>query len=671
MLIFQFSKPDHSHFVLSAEKEKGDFLAQIAAVYEAAKTELHDNGIAAENYLKRRGIELNTAITEGFGYVLNVGKDGRFFGKNAIIFPKYKLSANGEPYLSGIKWRYLGVASNADYKTGSYGEQGLLSFNALHAGAPCFVTEGELDYLSLRFLGFNAVCLGGTGGKNALLEYLRAKKTTINATLILALDGDKAGADAENELLSALKSTEFDGIKVLKNSFLNDKSEGGVQFNNAVAPLGCKDLNDFAQKGRYDSIEWRAKQLCEFCENTENLLEHTESAETPADAKTEGKGDLEEWQIMSAYDFKTERIRRFDELKNAPRYLTPFEQLNEFHGGGLKPKEMYVLGGTSGFGKSDFALQIAEHVADNGANVVYLTLEMPTEQCEARILSRRSYAKGEKFGRSVYWFTEGTMAEAYDRKLEPFESEERETYFAEFENGTGKRCFFIEGGFGRGTIEQLRNYLTRFCAENTPPLVVVDYLQILSCWRFLSANVSDKQIVDGVLQGLKSIANDFCVPMLLISAFSRANYDKPASLDAFKESGAIEYTADNAWIFDFGIVDATAEIQPKSVKEWIRAQCKNALAKAIGGAKKGDVKVTTASLRQQLINDFEESLAADRRVVMELRVEKNRNGKKWQAMRLFYHPKKHTFYENDPEQMPKPVETTEPNAPTETYAPAW
>lgn len=667
MLNFQFSKPDFSTYYLSANNESGDFLAQIAAVYEAAKTELRDNGIAAENYLKSRGIPLNTAITEGFGYVLNV------YGKSAIIFPKYKLNANGEPYLSGIKWRYLGVASNAENKTSSYGKQGLLGFNALHAAAPCFVTEGELDYLTLRFLGFNAVCLGGTSGTTALLEYLRAKKTTINATLILALDGDKAGVDAENKLFSALKTTEFDGIKVLKNSFLNDKSESSAQFSNAIAPLGCKDLNDFAQIQRYDSIEWRAKQLCEFCANTENLLEHTEPppAEKPAEKKTEGAGDLEEWPIINACDFKPERIRRFNELKNAPRYLTPFEQLNEFHGGGLKPKEMYVLGGTSGFGKSDFALQIAEHVADNGANVVYLTLEMPTEQCEARILSRRSYAKGEAFGRSVYWFTEGRMASNYDRMLEPFESEEREAYFAEFENGTGKKCFFIEGGFGRGTVEQLRNYLKRFCMENTPPLVVVDYLQILSCWRFLNANVSDKQIVDGVLQGLKRIANDFCVPMLLISAFSRANYDKPAGLDAFKESGAIEYTADDAWIFDFGVVDYTAETQPKSVKEWIRAQFKKALAKAIGGAKNGDVKVTTASLRQQLKNDFEENLAADRRVVMELRVEKNRNGKKWQAMRLFYHPKKHTFYENDPELAPEPLETTEPNALTEPNAPTW
>ena len=651
MFSFVFSKSDGSTYALNAENDGGkltdspEFKAQIAQIMQAAQSELNLNGLHAESYLQGRCITLNAAIAEGCGLVLNVGfqnlaenKPFRWHNRQALIFPKYHFDAKGEPYLSGVKWRYT---DNAKFKVGSYGKQGLFGWQSLCVDAPCFITEGEFDYLTLKILGFNAVCIGGTGGRGALLEYLRAHKSDVKATLILAFDCDKgengenAGAKAENDLMASLKTTEFDGVKVLNASFLNDAN--ATDIAQALADLGIKDLNDLAQKHRHELIKARALFLCDLCQKSENLILHDLPSELfEGDAKSDKKASvLAEWQIISAADFKDERLRRYVELANAPLYLTPFEELNKIHGGGLKPKELYVLGAASSFGKTDFVLQIAECVAQK-APVVFLNLEIPTEQCIARILSRRSFygADGEKNGRPIYWFTDASA-----RVKEPMlnESEWRENLFADFENGVGKNLFFVEGDFGRACVEQLDNYLTRFCECecHAAPLVIVDYLQILTCEKFLDGRASDKQVVDGVLQGLKHIANAHAVPLLLVSSFSRANYEKPAGLDAFKESGIIEYTADNAWILDVGCPEN------KPVVRYIAEQVK---------ARENETpKVTKAKIREELMAKFYAAKEKGETRILELRVPKNRNGIAGQSLQLFYDSQKHTFFDASPD----------------------
>lgn len=646
---------DGKRYALTADNGDGDltdspeFKAQLASIYAAAAGELNFNGLQAESYLTKRGVPLDVALTEGCGLALNVGienltKGTRFFWthRQALIFPKYSFDAQGAPYLSGIKWRY--TDDNAKHKVGSYGKQGLLGWQCLNTPAPCFITEGEFDYLTLKELGFNAVCLGGVGGRGVLLEYLRAHKDKVKATLIMAFDCDGAGVQAEKDLTAALKTTEFNGVKVLNASFLNAlllnlTDANATAFDAARVDLGAKDLNDFAQKRRFDLVEARAKYLSGLAAKSENLIVHDLPTELLDGESTEstdahsGKAKiLEEWQIISAFDFKDERMRRYVELANAPRYLMPFAELNECHGGGLKPKEMYVLGAPSGFGKTDFLLQIAEFVAQK-APVVFLNLEIPTEQCIARILSRRSFlAGGDQKGRNIYYFTDASAYGGEPMLNPPFENEWRESLFADFENGVGKNMYFVEGGFGRACVEQLNDYLTRFCENHAAPLVIVDYLQILACEKFLDGRASDKQIVDGVLQGLKHCANEHAVPLLLVSSFSRANYEKPAGLDAFKESGSIEYTADNAWILDVGCPES------KSVKEYI----KDKLAEK-------KPKVTAATIRADLASDYEKYKAEKRRRILELRVLKNRNGVCGKALQLFYDSRKHTFFENDPE----------------------
>lgn len=71
--------------------------------------------------------------------------------------------------------------------------------------------------------------------------------------------------------------------------------------------------------------------------------------------------------------------------------------------------------------------------------------------------------------------------------------------------------------------------------------MIIDYIQIIAPY---SERATDKQNIDKAVIELKRISRDFKVPIIGISSFNRANYNTPVTMEAFKESGAIEYSSD-------------------------------------------------------------------------------------------------------------------------------
>ena len=73
------------------------------------------------------------------------------------------------------------------------------------------------------------------------------------------------------------------------------------------------------------------------------------------------------------------------------------------------------------------------------------------------------------------------------------------------------------------------------------PVVIVDYLQIMAR---PDQHATDKQSVDQNTMELKRISRDFKTPVIAVSSVNRANYLTPIDFESFKESGAVEYSAD-------------------------------------------------------------------------------------------------------------------------------
>ena len=56
--------------------------------------------------------------------------------------------------------------------------------------------------------------------------------------------------------------------------------------------------------------------------------------------------------------------------------------------------------------------------------------------------------------------------------------------------------------------------------------------------------MTDKQNTDHAVKVLKQLARDESIAILAISSLNRANYSEKISMQAFQESGAIEYSSD-------------------------------------------------------------------------------------------------------------------------------
>ena len=104
-----------------------------------------------------------------------------------------------------------------------------------------------------------------------------------------------------------------------------------------------------------------------------------------------------------------------------------------------------------------------------------------------------------------------------------------------------KNIFIREGmgNVGADTIvEQVKEHIKK---KKKPPVVIVDYLQILMPH---SEKGTDKANTDYSILTLKRLSRDYKIPVIVISSFNRENYSNRVSMQAFKESGAIEYSAD-------------------------------------------------------------------------------------------------------------------------------
>ena len=101
---------------------------------------------------------------------------------------------------------------------------------------------------------------------------------------------------------------------------------------------------------------------------------------------------------------------------------------------------------------------------------------------------------------------------------------------------------YIKEGIGNIGVKKIREEVTQHIQfTGKSPVVIVDYMQILAPHN---ERATDKQNTDKAVLELKRISRDYKIPVIGISSFNRENYRMEVSMQAFKESGAIEYSSD-------------------------------------------------------------------------------------------------------------------------------
>ena len=204
---------------------------------------------------------------------------------------------------------------------------------------------------------------------------------------------------------------------------------------------------------------------------------------------------------------------------------------------------VYVLGALSSLGKTSFMLQLADNLAADGEHVLYFSMEQTAAELVSKSISRTLYQmKGAETASAI-----NIRRGRYDSGKQI--ADNPDPYNAavnEYTALVGEYLHIVETDFRATTVEGIRKQIADFIDghDGIRPVVIIDYLQILSCEN---DRLSDKQKVDFILETLKSTQKRYGLTMFLISSFNRTNYLSPVDFESFKESGSIEYTADVCW----------------------------------------------------------------------------------------------------------------------------
>ena len=387
-----------------------------------------------------------------------------------------------------------------------------------------FITEGELDALSIFQAGGFAASVGGGGGDSKLLEFLEKERCQGKSwKLILALDSDEAGKEHANKLAAKLKSL-------------------GFAFSTLEMAAKCKDPNEWLQTSpeTLKKAILKAKQWA----GSDSIRE---------EEKNLTQDSLVKYSAANA-------LKQFEKNISSGRYKptpTGLKAFDDMLGGGLYPG-LYVIAAATGFGKSTFCLQVADELASRGEDVVYFSLEMSQDELIARSLSRLTYLKArdkkcdKKCARTTRDILQQSIIARNDRQ---FIAEYNQVYsdaldaFARMAD----KLFYRDGSADRITITEVESFVGQLVESGRRPFVFIDYLQFL---KTDIQNLTDKQQADRVIEALKRLSTRYGITVVAISSINRQSYSSKAGLSALKESGQIEFTG-----------DAVLMIQPSEISD--------------------------------------------------------------------------------------------------------
>jgi replicative DNA helicase len=378
------------------------------------------------------------------------------------------------------------------------------------ARQPIFIVEGELDALSIIDVGGEAIGLGSLSYIKSFLFLLEKQRP--QQPLIISLDNEQEPekkAKVEKQVGELIAGIERLGIPCYRQ----DISAPHKDANEAL----MADREAFARVV-HSAIEKVQEEAAEALEAEKEAL------------RRESVGS-----ILPNF------INSIEESSKAVCYPTGFFALDNLIDGGLYAG-LYIIGAISSLGKTTFALQIGDNIAAAGHDVLVFSLEMARNELIAKSVSRNTLIKDfEQYGSTTHAKTTrgiltGTRYAGYSQQDKALIRDAIAAY------GEYAQNIYIMEGIGNIGIEEIRAKVQNHIrVMGKPPVVIIDYLQILAP---ADARATDKQNTDKAVLELKRMSRDYGIPVIGISSFNRDNYTAPVNMTSFKESGAIEYSSD-------------------------------------------------------------------------------------------------------------------------------
>lgn len=213
---------------------------------------------------------------------------------------------------------------------------------------------------------------------------------------------------------------------------------------------------------------------------------------------------------------------------------------------------LYVLGAISSLGKTTYITQLADQMASRGEHIIFFSLEQSRFELVAKSISRQTCILNPKEAKTSLSIMQNTdVADITIKAVEQYQPIAHNT-------------IIVEGNFNINVIS-IREYVEQYIAfTGIKPVVVLDYLQIL---RPINDRLTDKQQVDYNVTELKRISRDYDIPIFVICSFNRDNYTTTVDFTSFKESGAIEYSADVVMGLQLKVMEEIQEMKNPTISQ--------------------------------------------------------------------------------------------------------
>ena len=213
------------------------------------------------------------------------------------------------------------------------------------------------------------------------------------------------------------------------------------------------------------------------------------------------------------------------------------------------PPGMYCLAAINSAGKTAFSIQLGHQLAQQGESVIYVGYETTRLEVCSRILARLMKQLNPSSQFSAY---DIRMGQCID---EVYYQEARQHLIATNPN------FKVWSTPLTVTklLEKLQDYMSQH-PEEKPPIVVIDYLQIIPHTGDL------KRMIDEDLPKIKSFQQSTGTTFLIISSANRASYHSDMGVEAFKESGVIEFSADVIWVLQYSALSSISTLDNTRLK---------------------------------------------------------------------------------------------------------
>jgi replicative DNA helicase len=234
-------------------------------------------------------------------------------------------------------------------------------------------------------------------------------------------------------------------------------------------------------------------------------------------------GLLNPGQILQGYEGGISAF--LDPSKRIKGISTGFAKLDEMTGG-LHGGDLCIIAARPSMGKTALALNIAQHVALKlKQTVAIFSLEMSQESLLTRMLCAAARVDSQRF-------RAGFLSQEERRKLNHSLHELVEA------------PLYIDDTSGVHLMD-MHAKLRRLQQEHKVGLVIVDYLQLMTV---PGRQENRNQEVSTLSRGMKLMAKELNVPMMVLSQLSRAvetrQGDHRPQLSDLRESGSIEQDAD-------------------------------------------------------------------------------------------------------------------------------